>query len=137
HTTLFRSKSRSIVAPGVSPLPALLGTVLGMDQLPPPVALHSTSGPHCAGVRPGLVQPIVSKPLVPTSVRTPTTPTSAPNRSHVLLATSAARPPRSSALLLSIACAVYVKFSPSRSNGRALRMFTVPAAPPSSIDADG
>src|SRR5690606_40692501 len=60
-----------------------------------------------------------------------------PTRRSSDLATSAARPPRSSALLLSIACAVYVKFSPSRSNGRALRMFTVPAAPPSSIDADG
>src|SRR5690606_7342105 len=120
---------------GVKPFPALLGTVLGIAQLPPPVVLHSTSGPpHCASVSPGFVQPIVSNPEVSTLFRTAATPTNTPNVSQVLLATSATRPPRSSALSLFIACAVYVTFRPSRSNGRALRIFTVPAAPPSSID---
>src|SRR5580698_6709446 len=71
---LFASrKAWSIVAPGVRPLPALVGTVAGgLQVLPPPVELQEAPPVHCAADKWGLVQPIVSKPGMLTLLCMPT-----------------------------------------------------------------
>src|SRR5690606_18299553 len=102
------------------PLPALSGTTPGMVKLPPPVVLQVLPAPHWSAVRLGLVQPMVSKPVVFTLLRTPATPTNAPKLPHVLLATTDAREPMESALLLSTPETEYARWAPSLSKARAL-----------------
>ena len=102
---LFASRNAwSMVAPVVSPLPALVGTVAGDRPVAaaggvaawPLRALRRASG--------WLVQPTVSKPVVATLFCTPATPTRTPKFSQVPLPSSEPRAPQSSASLLSMPC---------------------------------
>src|SRR6185312_10944573 len=94
---LASRKAWLIGAPGVKPLPALAGTVPGMVQLPPPVALRFADVLWVA-LRLGLVQPMVSKPVLCTLVSVTATPPSTPQWFQVLLASSEYLSPQPSAL---------------------------------------
>src|SRR5690554_1364615 len=89
--------ARSIGAPSVKPLATPAGTFAGITQPLPPLALQAPAGfvigvspsggvkPHCAQVKLGLVQPIVSKPRVVVLLSTPATPTRTPKTSSSLV----------------------------------------------------
>src|SRR5262245_4419287 len=89
---------------------ALSGTVATVAGPLPPVVLHGSGvggvvlllKPPCAWVSARFAQPTVSNPVVATLLCTAVTPTSAPNRSQVLLAISEPRVPMLFALLLSL-----------------------------------
>src|SRR6202008_4576699 len=113
--------------------------VPAMVQVPPPGLLRAApSLPPCAADRLAFVQPMDSKPVVLTLLVDQATPASTPKvLSQELLTRAEPRLPHLSACWFLVPVSVKAVRKPLRSNGRALRMSTIPAAPPSSIAAVG
>src|ERR1700733_9579909 len=76
--------------PATSPLPALTGTVAGIEK-PKPFLVLQPGTLHCAALKLGVVQPIDSKPSVRTKFSEADRPTKAPKVPHVSLTMRAPR----------------------------------------------